>query len=89
MEIENYLMGKNICPHLKGFDFLKDAIILIQADSMYKKYVTKKLYPKLAERFGETASKVERAMRYAIKSAGHYSCVSEFIAIAEIEIRKK
>lgn len=87
MEIENYLIEKGIFPNLKGFDMIAEAVRLIRKDITYKYKITTKLYPKLAETFKESKSKVERAIRYSIERAGHNYTNSEFIALAEIETR--
>jgi two-component system response regulator (stage 0 sporulation protein A) len=88
MEIEKYLMGKGFYPSLKGFDYIVEAVKLIREDRDYKLYITKKLYPKIAEMFNDTKSKVERAIRHAINRAGLNYTNSEFIAIAEVETRE-
>ena len=88
MEIEIYLLDMGFLPNLKGFEFVIQAINLFREDKDYKRNITKMLYPKLAEIFGETPSKVERAMRHSIKRAKLDMTVSEFIAFAEIETRK-
>ena len=48
--------------HIKGYQFLRDAILLTTADHEYINAVTKRLYP-------EIASRVERAIRHAIEVA--------------------
>lgn len=89
MEIEKYLIDKGFRPHLKGFEFVVEAVKLFREDREYKLYVTKKLYPKIAEMFNETPSKVERAIRHLVDSAGFRYTNSEFIALVEVETREK
>ena len=55
--------------HIKGDQFLRDAILLTTADHEYITAVTKRLYPEIAKRNGTTASRVERATRHAIEVA--------------------
>ncbi len=55
--------------HIKGYQFLRDAILLTTADHEYINAVTKRLYPEIAKRNGTTASRVERAIRHAIEVA--------------------
>lgn len=55
--------------HIKGYQFLRDAILLTTADPDYINAVTKRLYPEIAKRNGTTASRVERAIRHAIEVA--------------------
>lgn len=55
--------------HIKGYQFLRDAILLTTADHEYINAVTKRLYPEIAKRNATTASRVERAIRHAIEVA--------------------
>ena len=55
--------------HIKGYQFLRDAILLTTADHSYISAVTKRLYPEIAKRNATTASRVERAIRHAIEVA--------------------
>ena len=55
--------------HIKGYQFLRDAILLTTQDHSYINAVTKRLYPEIAKRNGTTASRVERAIRHAIEVA--------------------
>ncbi len=55
--------------HIKGYQFLRDAILLTVDDPDYINAVTKRLYPEIAKRNATTASRVERAIRHAIEVA--------------------
>ncbi len=55
--------------HIKGYQYLREAIILVVGDMDIINAVTKVLYPAVAKRFGTTASRVERAIRHAIEVA--------------------
>ncbi|MGN0983632.1 MAG: sporulation initiation factor Spo0A C-terminal domain-containing protein, partial [Gemmiger sp.] len=55
--------------HIKGYQFLRDAILLTTEDHSYINAVTKRLYPEIAKRNATTASRVERAIRHAIEVA--------------------
>ena len=55
--------------HIKGYQFLRDAILLTMAEPDYINAVTKRLYPEIAKKNGTTASRVERAIRHAIEVA--------------------
>ena len=55
--------------HIKGYQFLRDAILLTIGDHEYINAVTKRLYPEIAKRNATTASRVERAIRHAIEVA--------------------
>ena len=55
--------------HIKGYQYLREAILLAVDDMDVINAVTKVLYPEVAKRFGTTASRVERAIRHAIEVA--------------------
>jgi len=55
--------------HIKGYQYLREAIIIAVEDMDVINAVTKILYPEVAKRFGTTASRVERAIRHAIEVA--------------------
>lgn len=55
--------------HIKGYQYLREAIGLAVEDMDVINAVTKVLYPAVAKRFGTTASRVERAIRHAIEVA--------------------
>jgi len=55
--------------HIKGYQYLREAIRLTVEDMEVINAVTKILYPEVAKRFNTTASRVERAIRHAIEVA--------------------
>ncbi|MCD8331940.1 MAG: sporulation transcription factor Spo0A [Oscillospiraceae bacterium] len=55
--------------HIKGYQYLREAILYAVADMEVINAVTKVLYPTVAKRFGTTAFRVERAIRHAIEVA--------------------
>ena len=55
--------------HIKGYQYLREAIIIAVNDMDVINAVTKVLYPEVAKRFGTTPSRVERAIRHAIEVA--------------------
>lgn len=55
--------------HIKGYMYLRDAISLVISNMEYLNSVTKMLYPKIAEKYNTTPSRVERAIRHAIEVA--------------------
>ena len=55
--------------HIKGYQYLREAIIIAVNDMEVINAVTKVLYPEVAKRFGTTPSRVERAIRHAIEVA--------------------
>ena len=55
--------------HIKGYQYLREAILIAVDDMDVINAVTKILYPEVAKRFNTTASRVERAIRHAIEVA--------------------
>lgn len=55
--------------HIKGYHYLRDAIIMSIEDNEMINAVTKRLYPSIAKRYKTTSSRVERAIRHAIEVA--------------------
>ena len=55
--------------HIKGYQYLREAIILTINDMEMINAVTKVLYPEVARKFDTTPSRVERAIRHAIEVA--------------------
>ena len=55
--------------HIKGYQYLREAIMIAVDDMDVINAVTKVLYPEVAKRFSTTASRVERAIRHAIEVA--------------------
>ena len=55
--------------HIKGYQYLREAIMIAVDDMEVINAVTKVLYPAVAKRFGTTPSRVERAIRHAIEVA--------------------
>lgn len=55
--------------HIKGYQYLREAIMMSVEDAQIINSVTKKLYPGIALRHMTTSSRVERAIRHAIEVA--------------------
>ncbi len=55
--------------HIKGYQYLRTAILLTVRDSEMINSVTKVLYPSVAKKYQTTTSRVERAIRHAIEVA--------------------
>ena len=59
--------------HIKGYQYLREAIIIAVNDMDVINAITKVLYPQVAKTFQTTPSRVERAIRHAIEVLPHYS----------------
>ncbi len=71
LELEKYvtriMLEMGVPAHLRGYHYLREAIIISQDDMETVSSVTKLLYPTVAKRFHTTDQKVERAIRNAIE----------------------
>lgn len=65
--ITDIMLDIGVPAHLKGYHYLRDAILLSGRDMEVVGSVTKLLYPTIAKRFKTTDQKVERAIRNAIE----------------------
>ncbi len=55
--------------HIKGYQYLRDAIVVSVGDMEMLNSITKILYPTIAKKYQTTSSRVERAIRHAIEVA--------------------
>lgn len=69
VEVTNIIREIGIPAHIKGYQYLRDAIMMIVAEVELLGAVTKVLYPMIAEKYSTTPSRVERAIRHAIEVA--------------------
>ncbi len=69
VEITNIIHEIGVPAHIKGYHYLRDAIIMVVEDIELLGAVTKELYPAIARENNTTPSRVERAIRHAIEVA--------------------
>ena len=55
--------------HIKGYQYLRESIMMVVNDISLLNAITKELYPSVAEKYDTTPSRVERAIRHAIEVA--------------------
>lgn len=68
-DVTNIIHEIGVPAHIKGYQYLRDAIILAVNDMEMLNSITKILYPTIAKRHQTTPSRVERAIRHAIEVA--------------------
>ncbi len=69
VEVTNLIHQMGVPAHVRGYQYLRDAIILVIGEMSLLGAVTKELYPMIAEKYNTTPSRVERAIRHAIELA--------------------
>ncbi len=67
--VTNVIHEVGVPAHIKGYQYLREAIMMVVNDIDIINQITKQLYPDIAERYKTTPSRVERAIRHAIEVA--------------------
>ena len=67
--VTNIIHEVGVPAHIKGYQYLREAIIMVVNDIDVINQITKSLYPRIAYKFDTTPSRVERAIRHAIEVA--------------------
>ena len=67
--VTNIIHEVGVPAHIKGYQYLREAIMMVVNDIDVINQITKSLYPKIALKFSTTPSRVERAIRHAIEVA--------------------
>ena len=80
-KISGIFISIGIPPHIKGYGYLREGIKMAVEEPSIINNVTKQLYPKIAEKFNTTASKVERAIRHSIEVAWNRQRVDAINAV--------
>ena len=66
-KITEFMCKMGVPTHIRGYEYLREAIFLVYMDSSYIHSITGRLSTDIAKKFGSTPSRVERAIRYAIE----------------------
>lgn len=85
-KLSNIFITVGIPAHIKGYQYLREAIKMSIDNPEIINSITKKLYPGIAERFNTSASKVERAIRHAIEVAWNRGKIENINSIFGIKI---
>lgn len=84
--VSQFLRQLGVPAHIKGYQYLREAIITAIKDPEVMTAVTKILYPDIAKMYGTTANGVERAIRKAIDTAwnrGSSDCLRRCFGYAD------
>lgn len=84
--ISGIFISIGIPPHIKGYGYLREGIKMAVEEPSIINNVTKQLYPKIAEKFNTTASKVERAIRHSIEVAWNRQRVDAINAVFGVRV---
>ena len=67
--VTNIIHEVGVPAHIKGYQYLREAIMMVVDDIEVINQITKTLYPQIASKYHTTPSRVERAIRHAIEVA--------------------
>ncbi|RPF49275.1 two-component system response regulator (stage 0 sporulation protein A) [Thermodesulfitimonas autotrophica] len=79
--VTNIIHEIGVPAHIKGYHYLRDAILMVVEEINLLGGITKELYPMIAQKYNTTPSRVERAIRHAIELAwdrGNMEAISKF-----------
>ncbi len=86
-KIEDVLIKMGIPVSIKGFEYIVDAVMLLEEQGSTIS-ITKVLYPEIAKRRNSSSSKIERAIRHALSVArsrrGDYATSKHYIGFANM-----
>ncbi|MBR4003898.1 MAG: sporulation transcription factor Spo0A [Clostridia bacterium] len=85
-KISNVFITVGIPAHIKGYQFLREAIKMAIRQPEIINSITKQLYPAIANLFSTSASKVERAIRHAIEVAWNRGKIENINALFGIKV---
>lgn len=89
--VSTLLKASGFSPNLKGYLYLKEAVLMEIEERCHLGSMTKKIYPEIAKKYGTTPSCVERAMRHSIEKAWKISDgkeINKILGIAETNMKK-
>lgn len=67
--VTGYIHEIGVPAHIKGYQYLREPLMMVVEDPTLLSGITKTLYPAVARKYQTTPSKVERAMHHAIEIA--------------------
>jgi len=91
-EVTNVMHKIGIPAHVKGYQYIREAILMVVEDVSLLGAVTKELYPDVAKKYDTEASRVERGIRHAIELAwerGHTETLKQIFGYSMNSDRQK
>ncbi len=67
--VTEVMLAMGIPANIKGYQYIREGILLSMSDMEMVNYITKLLYPLIAKKYQTTSSRVERSIRHAIELA--------------------
>jgi len=91
-ELTNVMHQIGIPAHVKGYQYIREAVLMVVADPSLLGAVTKELYPDVAKKYDTASSRVERGIRHAIELAwerGHTDTLKQIFGYSMNVDRQK
>ena len=91
-EVTNVMHKIGIPAHVKGYQYIREAILMVVEDVSLLGAVTKELYPGIAKKYDTASSRVERGIRHAIELAwerGHTDTLKQIFGYSMNVDRQK
>jgi len=76
-KVTSILHNIGVPAHIRGYHYIREAIMIAVGNIDILNYITKELYPSIAKKCNTTASRVERAIRHAIEVAWNRGKIEE------------
>lgn len=67
--VTDFIHELGVPAHIKGYQYIRTAIMMVTENMEMINYITKQLYPSIAKQYATTSSRVERAIRHSIEVA--------------------
>lgn len=67
--VTEFIHELGVPAHIKGYQYVRTAIMMVVENMELLNYITKELYPDIAKKYSTTSSRVERAIRHSIEVA--------------------
>jgi len=90
--VTDHIKKVGITANIKGYHYLRDAILLVHDDFELMSHLTTGLYQSVAKKHNSTPQRVERAMRHAIETAwnrGNIEVLEDFFGYTILETKGK
>ena len=81
VKISDMLHNLGVPSHIRGYQYIRDSIMIMYNEKNMLKGITKEIYPELANKYQTTSSRVERAIRHAIEvswTRGDYTLMEKY-----------
>ena len=81
LKISDMLHKLGMPSHIRGYQYIRDGIMIMYKEPDMLKGITKEIYPEIANKYDTTSSRVERAIRHAIEvswARGDYQLMEKY-----------